>query len=163
MVNPFRGVTDKSTYFISANCVEKKFLLQSHRMAGLLVEVLLHYRSQNKYLLHEFVVMPNHFHLLITPSESTLEKCMQFIKGGFSFRAKKELKFIWTIWQSSFHDRRMRNMNEYQKYQRYINSNPVSKKLCMKPEDWEYSSVSGKYLLDPVPKALQATDLQNKQ
>ena len=41
-------------------------------MAQLLVDVLHHYREQTKYLLHEFVVMPNHFHLLITPVE-TLE------------------------------------------------------------------------------------------
>jgi len=37
-------------------------------MAKLFLEVLLHYRQQGKYLLHEFVLMPDHFHLLITPS-----------------------------------------------------------------------------------------------
>jgi REP element-mobilizing transposase RayT len=52
------------------------------------LDVLLHYRAQGKYLLHELVVMPDHFHLLITPRES-LERAMQLIKGGFSFRAKE--------------------------------------------------------------------------
>jgi REP element-mobilizing transposase RayT len=53
-------------------------------MAKLLIDVLFHYREQEKYLLHEFVVMPNHFHLLITPSPpATLQRAMQFIKGGF--------------------------------------------------------------------------------
>jgi len=34
--------------------------------------------------------MPDHFHLLITPAhEVSLEKAVQLIKGGFSFRAKK--------------------------------------------------------------------------
>ena len=41
---------------------------------------------------HEFVFMPNHVHLLITPApDVSLEKAMQFIKGGFSYRAGKEL------------------------------------------------------------------------
>ena len=47
-----------------------------------------------KMTIHEFVVMPNHVHLLLTiPGEMSIEKAMQLIKGGFSFRARKELGF----------------------------------------------------------------------
>lgn len=67
MANPYRGQTGRGTYFITADCFQKKGMLQSDRSAGLLIDVLYHYRGQRKYLLHEFVVMPNHFHLLITP------------------------------------------------------------------------------------------------
>jgi len=45
--------------------------------------MLFGYRNQRKYLLHEFVVMLDHFHLLITPT-LTLARAMQFVKGGFS-------------------------------------------------------------------------------
>jgi putative transposase len=62
------------------------------------VEVLLGYRVQEEYLLHEFVLMPNHFHLLITPT-LILERALQHIKGGFSFRAKRELGFTGEIWR----------------------------------------------------------------
>jgi putative transposase len=51
--------------------------------------------------------MPDHFHLLITPFE-TLERSLQLIKGGFSFRAKKELGFGGEVWQNSYYDRRVR-------------------------------------------------------
>src|SRR6266566_7977562 len=37
--------------------------------------------------------MPDHFHVLITPT-ITLERALQLIKGGFSFRATKELGFL---------------------------------------------------------------------
>ncbi len=67
MAAPYRGNTGHGVYFITACTFQKKNLLQSDRMAGLLVEVLLHYRAERKYLLHEFVVMPDHFHLLLTP------------------------------------------------------------------------------------------------
>jgi putative transposase len=43
------------------------------------------YRTQKKYLLHEFVVMRDHFHLILTPTGITLERAMQLIKGRFSF------------------------------------------------------------------------------
>src|SRR5207248_432191 len=107
------------------------------------------YRTQQKYLLHEFVVMPNHFHLLITPQEgTTLEKAMQFIKGGFSFRAKKELGFNGEIWQTSFHDRRIRDAGEYEGRRKYIHQNPVEAGLVDSAEKWEWSSANGKYELD---------------
>src|SRR5438094_6842304 len=61
MAAPYRGNTGHGVYFVTACTFQKKNLLQSDRMAGLLVEVLLHYRAERKYLLHEFVVMPDHF------------------------------------------------------------------------------------------------------
>jgi putative transposase len=107
MTIPLRGTTGDGTYFITASTLQKKALLQSDRMASLFVKTLLEYRNQRKYELHEFVVMPDHFHLLITPV-ITLEKAVQFIKGGFSFRAGKALGFRGGIWQTSFYDRRVR-------------------------------------------------------
>jgi putative transposase len=92
-------------------------------MARLFIHVLEHYRQQQKYLLHEFVLMPDHFHLLITPT-LTLERAVQLIKGGFSFRAKKELGFGGEIWQPSFYDRRVRDIEEYRSFREYIHLNP---------------------------------------
>ena len=44
--------------------------------------------------------MPNYFHLLLTiENEMTIERAVQFIKGGFSFRAGKELGMRSPIWQ----------------------------------------------------------------
>ena len=64
---PHRGTTGDGTYFVTASTWEKQGLLQSERMAKLFIDVLFHYQKQSKYRLHEFVVMPNHVHLLLTP------------------------------------------------------------------------------------------------
>jgi putative transposase len=101
-------------------------------MADLFVDVLLHYRRQRKYLLHEFVIMPDHFHLLITPAE-LLERALQLIKGGFSYRARKELGFVGEIWQPSYHDRRVRNVEEYRAFRQYIHMNPVKRNMVSGP------------------------------
>ena len=103
MTIPYRGATRGGTYFITASAYEKLALFQSDRMGQLLMDVLFHYQRQSRYHLHEFVVMPDHFHLLLTPIPPvTIEKAVQFIKGGFSYRAKKELGFAGEIWQTSF-------------------------------------------------------------
>jgi putative transposase len=123
-------------------------------MAGLFVEVLFHYLGQGKYLLHDFVVMPDHFHLLITPLES-LERAMQLIKGGFSYRARKELNFTGDVWQPSYYDRRVRDLEEYVSFREYIRHNPVKKGLARSPEEYAYSSAAAKVELDSVPQRLK--------
>ena len=157
MAAPYRGNTGLSTYFITAATFQKHSLLQSDRMADLLLEVLLHYRSQQKYLLHEFVIMPDHFHLLLTPT-LTLERALQLIKGGFSFRAKKELGFAGEVWEKSFYDRRVRDWQEYCAFRQYVHSNPVKKGLATTAEEYPYSSAKPGLVLDALPQRLKPSD-----
>ncbi len=154
MAIPYRGNTGHGTYFITACTFQKQQLLQSDRMAKLLLDVLLHYRSEGKYLLHEFVIMPDHFHLLITPTQ-TLERALQLIKGGFSFRAKRELSLSSEIWEKSFHDHRVRDEREYASFRTYIHQNPVKRGLAERPEDFPYSSAHPGFLLDEPPQRLK--------
>jgi len=133
-------VTSESTYFATANVFEKRSLFQVDKIARLFVEVLLDYRMQKKYLLHEFVVMPDHFHLILTPTRITLERAMQLVKGGFSFRLNKSLKVKREVWQPSFVDRRVRDSLEYQRFKDYIWQNPVKRFLVRSPEEYPDSS-----------------------
>jgi putative transposase len=158
MAAPRRGNTGYSCYFITASTFQKRNILQSDRMAGLFLDVLLHYRAQEKYLLHEFVVMPDHFHLMSTPRES-LERAMQLIKGGFSFRAKKELGFMHEIWQPSFYDRRVRDAEEYFAFREYIQQNPVKRGLAVKAGGYRYSSAWPGMVLDQAPQRLKPLGL----
>ena len=130
MTIPHRGTTTESTYFVTANVLQKKSLFQVQKIARLFIEVMLQYRTKKKYLLHEFVVMPDHFHLIITPTGITLERAMQLIKGGFSFQLNKNLKVKRDVWQPSFMDRRIRDSLEYQKFKDYIWQNPVKRFLA---------------------------------
>jgi putative transposase len=160
MAAPRQGNTGYGCYFITASTFRKQNILQSDRMAGLFVDVLLHYRQKQKYLLHEFVMMPDHFHLLITPQES-LERAMQMIKGGFSFRAKRELGFMHEIWQPSFYDRRVRDAEEYFAFREYIRQNPQKRGLAVKAEDYRYSSAWPGLVLDEAPRLLKPAELMS--
>ncbi len=156
MAIPLRGHTSESTYFVTASTYCKQHLLQSERAALLFIDVLYHYRAENKYLLHEFVVMPDHFHLLITPGpQVTLERAMQFIKGGYSFRVKKEVGLGGERWQTSFYDHRVRDAAEYQRFRTYIHQNPVRRGLVELAERYPYGSANPKFVLDEVPQRLK--------
>jgi putative transposase len=129
----------ESCFFITAPTHLRNRVFQVTRNAALLLDVLQHYRKQGEYLLHEFVIMPDHLHLLISPN-GTLERAMQMIKGGFSFRMKKELNFSGEVWQRGFTDHRVRDEAEYLDFRTYIFENPVKARLVTKSEEYPFSS-----------------------
>ena len=108
--------------------------------------------------MHEFVLMPDHFHLLITPL-TALEKAVQLIKGGFSFRAKEELGSNMEIWRRGFADHRIRDAEDYDKHLHYIHLNPVKKHLCTSPAEYRYSSAYPGWKLDTIPQGLKPGDI----
>src|SRR5271157_6211190 len=133
-------------------------IFRAEPMAQLFIDTLQRYRSQHKFLLHEFVLMPDHFHLLLTPNQ-TLEKAVQLIKGGFSYRAKQELGYGGEIWEHSFHDRRVRDAMEYERFREYIHQNPVKRGLAAVAGEYPYSSAAGAFPLDAVPRWLKPVTL----
>ena len=136
--------------------LEKRSLFQVEKIARLFIEIMFAHRAKKKFLLHEFVVMPDHFHLILTPTGITLERAMQLVKGGFSFQLNRALKSKRDPWQPSFFDRRIRDSLEYQKYKDYIWQNPVKRGLVRSPEEYPYSSANPAFTLDPVPQRAKA-------
>jgi len=76
---------------------------------------------------------------------------MQFIKGGFSFRAKKELNFNREIWQKGNKEHRIRDTRDYAKHVEYIWMNPVKAGYVQSPEEYFYSSARLRSEVDPAP------------
>jgi len=54
--------------FMIPGCDSRRNLFQVTATAELLEQTILDYRRQNEFLLHASVVMPDHFHALITPA-----------------------------------------------------------------------------------------------
>lgn len=98
--------------------------------------------------------MPEHFHILITPIV-TLERAVQFIKGGFSFRVKKELESSMEIWQTGFSDHRIRDVEDYRNHVEYIWRNPVGRKLVERVSEYPYCSAFPRSLKDDIPQRLK--------
>ena len=144
------------TYFVTTKTWENRELFRVTEVADIVVHCILTYWDQGAYSLHEFVVMPNHLHLLLTPGESTsLEKAVQLIKGGSSRQIHRQRGHKMEIWQPGFHDWTVRDSEDYGARVEYIRMNPVRAHLSERPEEWLYGSASGRYVLDARPKILE--------
>lgn len=83
-------------------------------------------------IIHEYVVMPNHFHLIIEIDSlkvapftkiKSLSSLMGVLKS-ITTRKIKELGGIDFEWHRSFHDHIIRNGLEYERIKNYIRKNP---------------------------------------
>jgi len=142
------------TFFITTVTCQRLPIFRVEARARLLIEVLFGYRAQRKYLLHEFVVMPDHIHLLLTPApEISLERTVQFIKGGYSYRLRKEETI--KVWQESFTNHRIRDEEDYGRHCEYIHMNPVRARLVRDAASYPFSSANAEFLLDGKPQGLK--------
>ncbi len=137
---PQNILSSRRTFFATTKTSGGRTLLQSERNALLFIDVLRSYVAARKFRLHDFVVMPNHVHLLLTVGgDMTIEKAMQFIKGGFSYRLKKEYGYSGEVWQRGFSEVRVENRESFLRHQEYIAENPVKAGLVDSPEEFPYS------------------------
>jgi hypothetical protein len=65
------------------------------------------------------------------------------------------LGFGGEIWQTSFYDWRVRDIEEYCAYREYIHRNPVKRGLVSAAADYRYSSAQQGFELDGLPQRLK--------
>ncbi|HEY6968180.1 MAG TPA: transposase [Candidatus Angelobacter sp.] len=134
---PNASPTVARTYFVTSRSIQGRGLLQLDRMANLFIDILRAYVAAGKFKVHEFVVMPNHVHVLLTVGAGvTIERAVQLMKGNFSYRARKEFGLNCEIWQRGFSDVRIRNRESYVYHVQYIRDNPVEAGLVRSPDEY---------------------------
>lgn len=115
---------------------------------------LFEYRERGEYFVHRYVIMPEHVHVILTPGASTtLERAAQLIKGGSSHAIGESVAMKFPVWQPGFTQHLIRDKADYDSHARYIDGNPVKRGLVARPEEYAFSSASGKYRLDAWPVA----------
>jgi putative transposase len=144
------------TYFVTTKTWQNREIFRVSENAEIVVECILRYRDDGAYQIHEFVVMPNHLHLLLTPSaDASIEKAMQLIKGGSSHQIHKARDHKMQIWQPGFHEESVRDQEDYKRKVEYIHRNPVVANLVSETGEWSYSSVAKQFRMDPMPERLR--------
>ncbi len=143
-------------FFVTSVTWGRRSLFQSKPAARLLVETIFSYRERGIFQLYEFVIMPDHIHLMLAPNSTVaVERAMQFIKGGFSHRFTKETGSIMEIWQRTFTNHRIRDSTDFERHKRYIHLNPVRAGLVEFPKDYPYSSAHSGFVIDEAPQRLE--------
>jgi REP-associated tyrosine transposase len=116
--------------------------LHQPEIAAIVVQALTEGEHRfHRYQLHAFVVMPNHVHLLVTPSV-TGKQWLGPLKGYTAHQANRVLNRHAPFWQDESYDHLMRGPKEFQRIRRYIENNPVTAGLVVSPEEYPWSSAA---------------------
>lgn len=92
---------------------------------------------------HSFVLMPNHFHLILSTPLRNLDKIMQVIMSSstriINAKARRSGhlysgRYYWSLIQSPIY---------YACAYKYVYRNPVKASLCAKVHDWQFSTFAG--------------------
>ncbi len=115
--------------------------LRRPEIANMVAGSLRHFHG-NHYLLDDWVVMPNHVHVILWPMPNfTLSEILKSRKRHAARQANLILGTTGkTFWQPESYDHWIRNDEEKSRIRRYIRMNPVKAGLCKAPEDWKWSS-----------------------
>jgi REP element-mobilizing transposase RayT len=115
--------------------------LRRPEVAEMVANALRHFHGV-RYRLEEWVIMPNHVHLLIWPMPNhTLSEILRSRKRHTARQANLLLgRTGETFWQPESFDHWVRNEDERARIRRYVRDNPVTAGLCARPEEWRWSS-----------------------
>jgi putative transposase len=127
------------TFFATTKTSMGRRLLQSERNAGLLIDVLRTLVAEHAFALSDFVIMPDHVHLLLTVAEGvTIEKAMQLVKGRFSYRLSHEFGHKGEVWQRGFSEVQVLSSSSFESHHEYIAQNPVKAGLAVAPDEYPF-------------------------
>jgi putative transposase len=144
------------TYFITASAYMHQNLFQRTETADLLLATLFRYRDTGEFSLHEFVVMPNHIHLMLSVDDDhAIARAVQMVKGGFSHGMGQAGLKLKAVWQPSYYEHRVRDAAEYARMRNYIDQNPGRRRLVEAAADYPYSSANTSRRPDEVPERLK--------
>lgn len=112
-----------------------------------------------RWTCHAFVLMSNHFHLLIRLELDGLSDGMQFLNGSFARLSNRRHGYVGQhLFRNRFWSELITNDVHLREAARYIVLNPVRAGLCSAPEDWRWSSYRPCAGLDFAPRFLASND-----
>ena len=142
------------SHFVTFSCYHRQPKFATPELYDLFVLCLENTRREFRLQVYGYVVMPEHVHLLLSePPGARLADAIHDLKLSFSKRAQNLKKVmvpqvrarssganLRPFWQARYHDRNVRDYQEFTVKLRYLHRNPVKRGLVTQPEDWKWSS-----------------------
>ncbi|USN53547.1 MAG: transposase [Candidatus Nomurabacteria bacterium] len=134
-------------FFVTVVMHKRRNIFLSETACNIFLNILIQLRVRYGIRIYEFVLMPDHYHLIICPSkDGSISNTLRHLNGRFSrewnIRKNKSGQLI----QHGFHDHIIRDQNDYNNKAAYIHHNPVQSGLVNEATDYPWSSAKARYL-----------------
>ncbi len=140
MARPLRIEYEGAFYHVTSRGNEKKDIFSSADDYEQFKTYLYEAREKFGYKLHAYVLMTNHFHLLIETPEANLNRLMHYINGSYSGYFNRHNRRVGHLFQGRYKAILVDRDSYLMELSRYMHLNPVRSSMVEKPEDYAYSS-----------------------
>jgi len=93
--------------------------------------------------IHAFVLMSNHFHLLLTTPNANLDQAMTYLMKEISEAIRHQSEQVEEVFESPYHWTVIKNRIHYEHVYKYVYRNPVEARMCNRAESYPYSTLKG--------------------
>jgi REP element-mobilizing transposase RayT len=110
--------------------------------------------------IHAYVLMPNHFHIMLESRRANIGRAMQFLQSRYSQWLNARFEWNGPLFQGRFQNRIVEREDYWRHLLAYLHLNPVRAFLVKSPEMWEWSSHHCYVGLESPPSWLTVGELQ---
>ncbi len=142
MARPLRIEYEGAVYHITARGNDRKKIFFSKIDYNKFTQYLIEAKQKFNINLHCYVLMSNHYHLIVETPDANLSRAMHYINGSFTTYMNIKRKRSGHLFQGRYKSIIVDKDNYLLELSRYIHLNPVRAKMVEKPEDYHYSSYS---------------------
>jgi len=127
-------------YHIVNRGVEQRVVYKEHEDFEMFLETLCTACQLYRVQLHGYVLMNNHYHLLIETTEENLSKFMKHINASYAIYFNKKYKRSGHLWQGRFKSWYVTDDAYLYSLINYIENNPLKAKVVKNRGEYRYSS-----------------------
>lgn len=128
-------------YLVTVVTAERKVLFADPSACRFFITCMDYQKQILRFRLHGFVLMPEHFHGIVHPSnEVGISEILKHLKGNFARKYNLIIGAEGHVWQRRFHLKGIRDPSHLLSELAYCHNNPVRAGLVRHPGDYEYSS-----------------------
>lgn len=136
-------------YFLTANTKYRKEWLKDFDLAHEVLDAIYQYREEYEFKLLAFVIMPDHFHLMLVPTgERSASEIMKEIKRTSSIKINRRSGRKGAFWQEGYYEDILDGEKMVKGKIEYIHNNPVKAGLSMTQADYLFSSANERWKKD---------------
>ncbi len=138
-------ITADYPYHVTNRSNNKEFFyLEKQELWEIFMRCLNELRIQFKCEIHSFVLMSNHYHLIISTPEGNIGEAMKYLHREVARKANQSANRVNHFFGSRYKWSVIYNENYYWNAVKYIFRNPIRAGICSLVSDYKYSSLNKK-------------------
>jgi REP element-mobilizing transposase RayT len=129
-------------YHVTGRCLNKEwFRVSMDYVWSVFSDYLFFINRAFNIQIHCFILMNNHFHLIAATPEANLDEAMNYFMREVSRRISKKSGRINQVFGGPYHWSLLQAPNSFQFAYKYVYRNPIEAGLCVRVEDYKYSTL----------------------